>query len=195
VPVETGCFGTVGAPESIAHTGKVFYEVELLVFDSRNFDADHNPYPPSSVQFGWADAGFELHDVPASGVGDDTHSWAFDGRRVKKWHNEETEVTLDSTHGGTRWPAGRKWAVGDVLGFAADLDAGKLWFGHNGQWSLGFEDVRPAGGLYPALTGRWADFRVNFGASRLGRHCHSALPFAAIRGDSRYKKERGGAAE
>jgi Kip1 ubiquitination-promoting complex protein 1 len=53
--------------------------------------------------------------INQEGVGDFLNSYAFDGKRVKKWH------TLSSTYG-------EPWVVGDVIGCAMDLDAGGEFF-------------------------------------------------------------------
>ncbi len=42
------------------------------------------------------------------GVGDDDHSWAFDGQRQQKWHAGPSAF-------------GSQWRDGDVVGFAADM--------------------------------------------------------------------------
>eukprot|EP01045_Picozoa_sp_COSAG04_P014103 COSAG04_NODE_1038_length_8607_cov_2.977433_10_plen_819_part_00 len=124
-------FDTVGAPESMAETGKVFYEVELLKFTKHS----------CAIQFGWASAGLKQTDSSTNtGVGDDRHGWGLDGARGMKWFG-----------GSSHWDI--RWKQGDTLGFAADLEANKLLFGHNGEWSVAFEDVQwPEGGIYPALT-------------------------------------------
>jgi hypothetical protein len=132
-------FVTVGVPQ-LRSAGKVFFEVELLELS--------NDWCP---QFGWAGAAFATSaDRSGQGVGDDTHSWGVDGARSLKWHGGEA-------------PFDTKWAAGDVLGFAADPEAGRLLFARNGEWCVAFEGVRPAGGLYPALSGQRLRLRANFG--------------------------------
>ena len=77
-----------------------------------------------------------------TGVGDDLHSWAGDGVRQQSWHGGE----------GAGFDAA--WATGDVVGVAADLDAGRLHFAVNGAWACAFEGIAvPASGLAPALSG------------------------------------------
>ena len=61
------------------------------------------------MQVGWVDALFTGSADKGEGVGDDVHSWAFDGYRRYRWHRDS-----DS------W--GKKWRVGDVLGCAIDID-------------------------------------------------------------------------
>jgi hypothetical protein len=98
-----------------------------------------------------------------NGVGDDSCSWGVDGARCLRWHN------------GASGAWGEAWAEGDVLGFAADLDAHKLLFGRNGVWSVLFEGIElplnedgSAGvGIFPALSGSSRSqplkVRANFG--------------------------------
>ena len=90
------------------------------------------------------------------GVGDDDASYGIDGDRVQKWYR-----------GSARF--GEGWEDGDVIGCAADLQAGKLLFSLNGKYGApmgcAFEGVDPGeGGLYPALTGgHGMRVSVNFG--------------------------------
>jgi hypothetical protein len=133
-------FVTVGVPQ-LQSAGKAFFEVELLELAQY-----------CSPQFGWVGAAFATSaDCSGQGVGDDTHSWGVDGDRSLKWHGGEA-------------PFDTKWAAGDVLGFAADPEAGRLLFARNGEWCGAFEGVRPpAGGLHPALSGQRLRLRANFG--------------------------------
>ena len=155
-------FSTFGLPEQARRTGKVRYEVTFVRV---------GPCP----QLGWATPSFQSQPgVPTSdGVGDLSESWAIDGARRVLWHN-----------GRLTSQAVPLWAEGDVVGVAADLDAGRLWFGLNGAWTLyfdvqgdaaGAEGAAGAGdpggmlrlalcatgtGIYPALSARDARFSV-----------------------------------
>ena len=137
-------FVTVGAPASVV-SARGFYEVTLVAFTTEN----------THPQFGWAGAEFE-HCVRQTydGVGDDEHSWGVDGARRLKFFGDEE-------------PFGEPWAEGDVLGFAADCETGRILFARNGQWSTPFEGIDPARmrGLYPALTASASrlEIAVNFG--------------------------------
>ena len=141
----------MGAPGSVVST-RAFYEVTLVAFTTDD-----------TTQFGWANAEFE-HSVRLTigdhgdheGVGDDDRSWAADGARQLKWFaGEET--------------FGELWVKGDVLGFAADCESGRILFARNGEWSTLFEGIDPARmrGLYPALSGasheQPLEIAVNFG--------------------------------
>ena len=94
-----------------------------------------------------------LADIPSYGKPHE-HSWCAqaDGTKVHQWRSQGF---------GAKWPADA------VVGCAADLDAGELRFGVNGEWGapygLAFAGVVGVA-LYPAVTlasGRKA--RVNFG--------------------------------
>lgn len=111
-------------------TGKVYYEATLSM-------------PGQRPQLGWAVA---AKFVPADGVGvgDDALSWACDGVRGALRHGGQSRAWSD------------RWTAGDVIGCAADLEAGSLWFGLNGEWTEAADftgcDFR-AGGLFPAFSG------------------------------------------
>lgn len=79
-------------------------------------------------QIGWAtiDCPFTFEE----GVGDAPDSYAYDGKRVRKWN-----VSCHSY--------GQTWATGDVIGCCIDLERGEISFLRNGE-SLGvaFTDVR-----------------------------------------------------
>lgn len=128
------------ATESSKTSGKWYYEVNL------------NSVSNGIAQIGFADANFK----PTSnedGVGDDDHSWGFDGNRMCKWGNSGS-VTYGST-----------WKDGDVLGCAIDLDDKYVEFYLNGK-SMGkaFEKISFDTSIRVALTGHGLNysFGVNF---------------------------------
>ena len=84
------------------------------------------------------------------GVGDDARSWGADGARRKLWHGGEAEWSVE-------------WKDGDVIGCAADLDQGTLWFGRNGEWVVAFEGCSAewTAGLFPAISGQRMAFTVS----------------------------------
>ena len=51
-------------------------------------------------------------DEGADGVGDDVHSWAYDGLRQKKWNKDDAEYGTTYQDGKVR----EAWKVGDVIG-------------------------------------------------------------------------------
>ena len=74
---------------------------------------------------------FKCDSSLGEGVGDDGHSWAFDGFRRQRWHGRAGEQDGggdgDGVGGGVRGsPWGRLWRTGDVVGCAADVGTGDL---------------------------------------------------------------------
>jgi hypothetical protein len=100
-----GAFNTVSVLGVAAQTGGWYYEVELL--------------SGGLMQLGWADSEFRGDSVNGDGVGDDVHSWAFDGARQQRWNGESSAY-------------GVPWAAGDVIGCALDAGGGVMRFSHNG---------------------------------------------------------------
>jgi hypothetical protein len=113
------------------------------------------------------------------GVGDDAHSWAYDGWRMYLWHEVSSE-----------W--GAKWSPGDVVGCAVDLDIHTMSFYLNGQgvnvdMGLAFTDIEFSGGLYPCASfNRGEMIQFNFGSSPFAfspppgylpyaKHVHAAM--------------------
>ncbi|CAM6100145.1 unnamed protein product [Calypogeia fissa] len=92
-------------------------------------------------QIGWATLSCPF--TQQKGVGDAFDSYAYDGKRVRKWNFE--------------WqPYGQQWVAGDVIGCCIDLDAGQISFYRNGiSLGIAFEKVRqlePKKGYFPALS-------------------------------------------
>ena len=119
--------------------GRYYYEYEVTSL------AKHGN---NLAQIGWCDDECSVRSVQLRGIGDCTHSWAFDGGRVRKWHNAEWE----------KQRYGKKWAVGDVVGCAIHLygdEAQTLDFGFylNGEY-LGdaWTKCSFSAHLYPACT-------------------------------------------
>ncbi|XP_058006345.1 E3 ubiquitin-protein ligase RKP-like [Hevea brasiliensis] len=105
-------------------------------------------------QLGWATLSCPFTDH--KGVGDADDSYAFDGKRVRKW-NKEAE------------PYGQSWVAGDVIGCCIDLDHDEILFYRNGV-SLGvaFRGIHKKGpgfGYYPAVSiSQGERCELNFGA-------------------------------
>jgi len=105
------------------------------------------------MQVGWADSGFICDPIRGQGVGDHTHSWAYDGYRQKKWS------VSSQTYG-------ERWRMGDTIGVLINLDLVEMRFYINGidlgPAFVGFK----AEGLYPALSlNAGQACRFNFGQS------------------------------
>ncbi|KAG8642914.1 E3 ubiquitin-protein ligase RKP isoform X2 [Manihot esculenta] len=105
-------------------------------------------------QLGWATLSCPFTEH--KGVGDVDDSYAFDGKRVRKWNKEDE-------------PYGQSWVAGDVIGCCIDLDHDEILFYRNGV-SLGvaFHGIRKKGpgfGYYPALSLSQGECcELNFGA-------------------------------
>lgn len=124
---------------------KWYYEVKIV-------------HMGKELQFGWADASFDGQEEMDAGVGHDALSWAFDGQRRCKWHNNKHRSF------------GVQWMDDDVIGVAADIDNKTISFSINGDWNgtMGeaYAGIHIESGLRPALTlGKWVVVKVNLGAS------------------------------
>ena len=95
------------------------------------------------LQIGWCNDLFSGNAFAGLGVGDDLHSWAWDGHRTKLWHD-----------GSSDW--GSKWSDGDVVCCCIDMDNSRMHWGLNGSYAtpmgLGFAGFQSQGGMFPALT-------------------------------------------
>lgn len=96
------------------------------------------------MQLGWADESFTAVADEGKGCGDDQHSWAYDGMRGLKWHNNKKKQY------------GRRWKAGDVISMAVNLEDGEVSFGLNGDWEgemgCAFSRVTFEGAVYPCLS-------------------------------------------
>ncbi|KAM5577439.1 E3 ubiquitin-protein ligase RKP [Rosa sericea] len=92
-------------------------------------------------QLGWATVSCPFTDH--KGVGDADDSYAFDGRRVRKWNKDAESY-------------GQSWVVGDAIGCCIDLDCNEISFYRNGvSLGLAFHGIRKMGpgcGYYPAVS-------------------------------------------
>ncbi|CAF4626637.1 unnamed protein product [Rotaria sp. Silwood1] len=77
------------------------------------------------VQIGWATAGFVPDSRNGLGIGDDSHSWSYDGSRHVLFHDGSYEYPVDDIH----------WKENDVCGCGIEIDGEntriKYWL--NGQ--------------------------------------------------------------
>jgi hypothetical protein len=172
--VAFGRFATVAAPTSKAGLGsKIFYEFEVLKIDpaaKTHLDGSKSCYEyagrvyvcSSSQQAGFASDSFDtsINQLFIEGVGDDECSWGIDGARLHRWHGGR----------GSKW--GETWAVGDVIGCAADLVNNAFLFSRNGKWqppmgcAFKGDAVTPekiGGGVFPAISAQSTTIRANFG--------------------------------
>lgn len=138
-------FPSVAASGLVLTHGCWYYEVSLLT--------------SGLMQIGWATPQFTGSSGNGEGVGDDKHSFAYDGFRQLKWANGEAQ----------RW--GRKWRQGDTVCCAVDIDSGVIQFALNGNWNSGlstvaFSELDLTKGLIPALSFQKGEkCCINFGAT------------------------------
>jgi len=142
--VEYHYWSTLDAKDVGLTEGTWYYEVRLDRLLMNEF-----------VQIGWADAAFRCASF-IDGVGDDDHSWAFDGMRKCVWH------------AGNDRPWGKKSDTQDVICCLLNLDNRQILFGLNGSFNapmgVAFENVPEGAALRPAITaGRGARLNINFG--------------------------------
>ncbi|KAJ7543067.1 hypothetical protein O6H91_09G024000 [Diphasiastrum complanatum] len=92
-------------------------------------------------QLGWATISCPFTE--GEGVGDASDSYAYDGRRVRKW-------SVSNEH------YGQPWIPGDVIGCCIDLEIGQISFHRNGiSLGVAFEGVRKLDanqGYFPAIS-------------------------------------------
>ena len=124
-------------------TGKWYYEFEVT--------------RAGVAQVGFADLEFVGSNRDGLGVGDDKHSWGYDGARAPNnglWMN-----------GGKRF--GKPWNTGTVIGVAADIDNRTMRFSHDGSWDApmgtAVQNFDFVAGLIPGFTLNPSSLTANFG--------------------------------
>lgn len=127
----------------LPNTGKWYYEVTIE--------------QGGVLQIGFADTEFSSPaEYRGRGIGDDVHSWSFDGSRESIFHAD------------SRVEYGQKWKSGDVVGALFDSDALEIHYFLNGT-SLGKAFQLSRGSiraLYPAISlQRDQVILYNFGSS------------------------------
>jgi ankyrin repeat protein len=111
-----------------------------------------------------------------NGCGDDAFSWGVDGCRMLKWFD------------GSNEKFGSLWKIGDVIGFACDLQSNKFQVSVNGDWEEPNGQVYdfPSNiqGLFPTISGLNMKFVYNFGQEnssfRFPRPHEDYEPFASF---------------
>ncbi|ETV99325.1 hypothetical protein, variant [Aphanomyces invadans] len=126
-----GSFGTACANVYVRGGGVWFFEVRIGT--------------SKVIQIGWILPGFDPNPESGLGVGDDKYSYAYDGRRKKKWHNGMSD---------DYWKQSCK--AGDVVGCLLDLDQGNMSFLLNGtHLGIAYTDLPrdfSMGGYSPACS-------------------------------------------
>uniref|UniRef100_A0A8D9DZA1 E3 ubiquitin-protein ligase RNF123 n=1 Tax=Cacopsylla melanoneura TaxID=428564 RepID=A0A8D9DZA1_9HEMI len=106
------------------------------------------------MQIGWCTVLCKF--IGEMGVGDTTHSYAYDGQRNKKWNVAAQNY-------------GETWFAGDIIGTAIDLDAGTIEFYRNGfSMGIAFEKIQTGPGMayFPAISlSSMESVVANFGGS------------------------------
>lgn len=105
---------------------------------------------------GFVDSHFSGSFYTGTGVGDDAHSWGFDGYSGKVIHQ------------GHERAFGTAWSAGDILGVYFDADKGILRYSLNGEWDqpfgTAFERIAFVDGVCPAVSFDAAfAFQLNLG--------------------------------
>ena len=104
-------YGSAGVAWVTLSKGQWYYEVELL--------------SDGIMQIGWCDTLFIGDDNEGDGVGDDLHSWGYDGKRQQFWHGKSYPFKSDEEKSSS-------WKIGDVIGCYVDLDEHIMSFYLNG---------------------------------------------------------------
>lgn len=135
-------FATVGCRGVAITSGKWYYEATLRT--------------GGLMQIGWGDSRFLPAGERGEGVGDDAHSWSYDGHRRRKWH-------------GLDFAFGASWAAGDIICVCLDADSRVMYFGVNGSYAPpngpAFVGFGLGGGLAPAVSmNSGQEVVLNFGS-------------------------------
>ncbi|KAJ3353312.1 hypothetical protein HDU83_006992, partial [Entophlyctis luteolus] len=114
---------------SVSKKGKFAYEIVLRT--------------DGIIQVGWATASCTFDPEGGEGVGDNEHSYAFDGNRMKKWHSYFTSNN----------EYGEQWSANDVITVLIDFDEQTVSFLLNGKnLGIAFTEVNPELDWYPAVS-------------------------------------------
>lgn len=143
---------TVGAAQRMFDSGVLYYEVTILATLGQPL-------------FGFATHRFRADESGDRGVGGDAESWAADGLQQSLWHK------------GLAYTWGCKWAVGDIIGLAANMDVGKIAISRNGNWSharhgIIFQSERIKSGVFPCMSASFYAVRYNLDGMAHGAFAH-----------------------
>jgi hypothetical protein len=136
-------FSTARGPSFNRNQGFCGYEIQILSV---------GPVP----QFGFCTSNFPRNQSSTGeGCGDDDNSWAWDGQRAALWINGE---------GGKQDLPRFSWARGDVLTLQCDFSRNLTSIMVNGQIMHEHAFSPEIDQLYPAMTARDEEIKVNFGS-------------------------------
>ncbi|CAG8624126.1 4058_t:CDS:10, partial [Acaulospora morrowiae] len=109
------------------------------------------------IQVGWATKDCVFDPENGRGVGDDKHSYSYDGHRKRRWHDQENNNGYGET-----------WLIGDIITCAIDVNEGIITFYRNGEsMGVAFSDKKicTGGPWFPALSlSSNQGCRVHFGS-------------------------------
>ena len=121
-----GTFGIVLDTTKLKQDARYYWEIRLVT--------------GGLCQVGWATGKFAPQSETGDGVGDDAHSYSFDGSRKIALHKSESVAY------------GQGWKAGDVLGCLWNRTDGTLSFSHNGK-DLGVAySIDPGMTVFPAAS-------------------------------------------
>ena len=115
-------------------------------------------------------------DVYNYGIGDDLHSWAFDGGRVTKWGKANLTDRQETIYG-------KRWKLGDIVGCCIDIRNDDtdgycdISYYLNGEY-LGnaFKGVKYSGNLYPAASFSCREIGKSYGTMVFSEHRFKHMP-------------------
>jgi len=121
------------------------------------------------LQIGWTPPNARF--TSEEGIGDSAHSFAYDGKRQRKWNTTAT-------------PYGDRWAAGDVISCAIDMDRGTIQYWRNGKdLGVAFTNIRrrvPNGAYLPGISLSYGErCEVNFGERPFAYPQEGYAPFQA----------------
>ncbi|KAI9262012.1 hypothetical protein BY458DRAFT_534609 [Sporodiniella umbellata] len=97
------------------------------------------------MQVGWVTDHFEFDPEGGKGVGDDIHSFGYDGSRAKKWHGKYANMRTTTY--------GMIWHEGDTVTCAIDLEKGEISYYLNGtDMGVAFFNIAGNRSWYPAVS-------------------------------------------
>jgi len=145
--ISFGAFDTFATTNRSASSGTLYFEVECVSVGN------------GIAQVGFADEKFSAGR--GDGVGDDSHSWGFDGNRVSKWGD------------GSSSSYGKGWKDGDILGCLASLDDKKVEFFLNDEsMGVAFEGITFTGALRPAVTAQGRNYKLRVNVGKALKYSH-----------------------
>eukprot|EP01084_Bolivina_argentea_P058643 107074_1 len=111
----------------LPQSGSYYYEIQI--------------FTSLLMQLGWSDDDMIIKSS-SHGVGDDNHSWGYDGYRKCSWNN-----------GRQTYEGAKLWNINDYIGFGLDYDKKICEFFINGEsMGIAFKNMNIKGNIYPTLT-------------------------------------------